>query len=76
MFSSDVQKYEIAAVCQEVTCVIQQQANKVPIYGESQKTITSVVFNFQYIHKKKKRMVYLDPLGIGAQCEETFRAAR
>ena len=40
------------------------------------KLITSVVFNFQYVHRKKKRMVYLDPLGTGAQSEETFRVAR
>ena len=33
-------------------------------------------FTFQYIHRKEKRMVYLDPLGIGGQSEETFRVAR
>lgn len=33
-------------------------------------------FTLQYICMQEKRMVYLDPLGVGLKSEEAFRAAR
>ena len=69
-------KYQLAALWQGVTSLVAPQA-KFPEKGKCKRNvITLVSFNIQYMHMKEKRMVYLDPLGIGAQSEATFRVAR